>query len=147
MDKIVDGLRNFNFNKNRNSQAVVLWCTVGIVSLGLPYAICTHIFRGINRDDASDEYRAWIRHICGGSAGDKERSSIQTFGFFKASLRRFLNDMRLTIFPEPQAILGQPAPDSRLVDISTGRELSFLRDFVESCPPGVPLVMNMGSYT
>ena len=73
--------------------------------------------------------------------------TVLTWGYFKASFRRFLQFYRLCLFPQPQAKLGKPAVDAVLIDLVSNSEKSLLRDYVMNMPSGMPLILNMGSYT
>jgi len=118
-------------------------CFIGAVSVALPYSILTHVFRSGTPDDDEPEHNAWIMSKIG---GNKFFNSLYSFGYWKASLRRFIADYKLLLFPQPQAVAGACVVDCQLVDLQ-GNELSLLRDIVEKCPPGVPLILNMGSYS
>jgi predicted AlkP superfamily phosphohydrolase/phosphomutase len=41
---------------------------------------------------------------------------------------------------------GSPAPDALLVGLD-GKEISLLESFVKKMPKGMPLILNMGSFT
>ena len=73
--------------------------------------------------------------------------TVLTWGYFKASFRRFLQFYRLCLFPQPQATLGKPAVDAVLIDLTSGSEKSLLADYIMQMPAGMPLILNMGSYT
>ena len=123
---------------------LALWGIFGLMIIALLLMVTSAIFKELSPKDATPEYLEWITKKSGGS---KFNSTLASWGFFKASFRRFINEIKLFIFPQPQATQGQKAPDCRLVDVKTGGELWLLRDFVDKCPSGVPLVLNMGSYT
>jgi len=69
-----------------------------------------------------------------------------TWGFAKASVRRFVNHYRLVMFPQPQAMMGCAAPDAQVVTLN-GEVKGLVSDFIQKMPTGMPLVLNMGSYT
>jgi hypothetical protein len=73
--------------------------------------------------------------------------TVLTWGYFKASFRRFLQFYRLCLFPQPQAKLGKPAVDAVLIDLVSNSEKYLLKDYVMNMPSGMPLILNMGSYT
>jgi hypothetical protein len=72
--------------------------------------------------------------------------TVLTWGYTKATWRRFRVDFAAWFWREPKAKLGHLAPDAALVDLD-GKELSLLADFVNKMPKGMPLVLNMGSMT
>lgn len=140
----VNVFNNFSLS-SKDTQLKLLY--VGLIStfgIGLPYLIMTHIFRQCDPTLSSEEYRLWIRKVCGGSTSAE---STYKFGFVKASFRRFFTDMKLFFFPQPQAELGKLAPDCELINIHSGKVLSLLDDYIKKMPSGMPLILNMGSYT
>ena len=72
--------------------------------------------------------------------------TVLTWGYTKATWRRFRVDFAAWFRGEPKATAGARAPDAKLVDLD-GKELSLLADFVNKMPKGMPLVLNMGSMT
>jgi hypothetical protein len=72
--------------------------------------------------------------------------TVITWGYVKATWRRFVQHYRLIIFPQPQAKLGTKAPDAQLFRLD-GSTCSLLQDFVAKMEPGMPLILNMGSFT
>lgn len=74
--------------------------------------------------------------------------TVLTWGYTKATVRRFLRFYATLLFPQPQACLGKLAPDAALVPLSDPTAvLSLKRDYVDVMAPGMPLVLNMGSLT
>lgn len=125
------------------SQNVLIIGTVSFITLGLPLYILTHMFRSGAPDSSEPEHNAWIMSKCG---GEKFWNSLLSFGYWKASLRRFVADHKRFFMPQPEALLGGRAVDCQLVDLE-GKNLSLLQDIIGQCPPGVPLILNMGSYS
>ena len=77
-----------------------------------------------------------------------KRRTVLTWGYTKATVRRFLRFYATVLFPQPQACLGKLAPDAALVPLSDPTAvLSLKRDYVDVMAPGMPLVLNMGSLT
>ena len=87
----------------------------------------------------------FIHNVCSGKKG--LMVTVLTWGYYKASLRRFFQHYRLLIFPQPKAKCGCKAPDALLVDPNTNETKSLVKDFIDKVPKGIPLVLNMGSYT
>ena len=71
--------------------------------------------------------------------------TVLTWGYFKATWRRFSNYYRLIFFPQKKAILGKTAPNCKVVDLN-GNEKQ-LSSYIEATPKGMPLILNMGSMT
>jgi hypothetical protein len=93
------------------------------------------------KDAAQDEF---IDQTC---APNKTLiNTVVTWGYFKATWRRCKNYYRLLLFPQPRAILGKIAPDAKIVNL-TGEEKSLVSDYISKMPMGMPLILNMGSYT
>jgi hypothetical protein len=72
--------------------------------------------------------------------------TVLTYGYFKASFRRFIQHYKLFFSRKPIAKLGQKAPDAEIVSLD-GTVLSLQRDFISKMAKDVPLILNMGSYT
>jgi hypothetical protein len=69
--------------------------------------------------------------------------SVFTFGYMKASLRRFWAAHRV-YFSMTVAEKGKTAPDALVVTIR-GEEKSLRGEYIKKT--SVPLILNMGSYT
>lgn len=113
------------------------------LGIGIPLMVLTHMFRSGTPDPKDPSYNSYIMSVCG---KDKFINSVLTYGYIKASIRRFCNDWRVALSCPPRVSLGSRAVDCKLVDIN-GKPLSLLRDYIEKMPRGMPLVLNMGSYT
>jgi len=72
--------------------------------------------------------------------------TILTWGYMKATWRRFFIFYKLILFPQPQAKYGGKAIDSKLVSME-GKSLSLLNDYILKLPKEKPLILNMGSFT
>ena len=72
--------------------------------------------------------------------------TVLTWGYAKASFRRFCFVYKNKLFSQPQAQIGSQALDAKVVNLS-GEIQYLLRDFISTVPLGVPLILNMGSYT
>lgn len=72
--------------------------------------------------------------------------TVLTWGYVKASFRRFCFVYKNKLFSQPQAQIGSQALDARVVNLS-GETQYLVRDFISTVPLGVPLILNMGSYT
>jgi hypothetical protein len=90
-------------------------------------------------------YDNFIMKICSSSDLAFFRT-ILTWGYFKRSFKTFYKFYKLALFPVPFAKLGGVAPDAKLVDLD-GNSKSLLLDYIKKCPPSIPLILNMGSYT
>lgn len=104
--------------------------------------ILTRMFRSGRPDATKPLLNEFIMETCG---GDKFFNSVVDVGYVKASWRRCRNDMKLFFFPQPQATLGGPVIDCKLVDMK-GNPTTLLK-CMEKCPKNVPYILNMGSYT
>lgn len=72
--------------------------------------------------------------------------TVLTWGYAKASFRRFYNHYRLLLFPQPIVSLGKAAADAKVVMLDG--KIAFLKsDFISKMAQGMPLILNMGSYT
>lgn len=96
--------------------------------------------RGLNQKQ--DEF---IMKTCSNSE-QSFFASVKTWGYLKASFRRFWVHYRRVILSRPPVQVGKAAPDARLVSLQ-GSDRSLLRDYVQKMPQGMPLILNMGSYT
>lgn len=70
--------------------------------------------------------------------------SVLTFGYVKATFRRFYATYR-AYFTMTIAQEGKQAPDAAVVTLSG--ELKTLHAIFQSVPSGHPIVLNCGSYT
>ena len=138
VDKSFISTLNIGMNKN----GLIMGGIITVV-FGIPLLIFTHIFMSGGPDKNDLENNKFIQDTCG---KEKFIKSIFTIGYIKASIRRFIADYKLLIFPQPQAELGKFAPDCNLVNLN-GQSLSLLEDYIKKCPKGMPLILNMGSYT
>jgi hypothetical protein len=71
--------------------------------------------------------------------------TVLTFGYLKATWRRFFNYYRLIFFPQKKAVVGKLAPDCKVVDLNG--EIRQLSTYIKATPKGMPLILNFGSYT
>jgi hypothetical protein len=128
---------------NIPSSAAIAGIVVAIATACVPYAVLTHVFRSGSPADGDPEHNRWIMSKIG---GENFLNSLYSFGYWKASWRRFVGDYKLILFPQPQAVLGSQAVDCQLVDLE-GKEHSLLQDFINNSPPDVPVILNFGSYS
>lgn len=91
-------------------------------------------------NSAQDKF---IDQTCNGKSG--LLPTVLTLGYCKATVRRFVASWKLLVWPQPQAMVGKPAPDAALVTLD-GRQVQ-LSEYLSAVPPGMPLVLNMGSFT
>lgn len=103
-----------------------------------------YIFLGGSKPGANIEQDQFIKKTCNPNEGLLK--SVLTWGYAKASYRRFRVDLSTYMMREPIAKVGNAAPDAALVSID-GKEMRLLRDFVDKMPKGMPLVLNFGSFT
>ena len=126
-----------------NYKTLIAIGAVGTVAVVFPLVVVTHIFASGGPDKSDPKYNDWIMSIC----GDKKFiNSVFTIGYVKASIRRFFTDRKMLFSSQPVAEKGKVAPDAKLIDLN-GNELSLLKDYIAKMPKGMPLVLNMGSYT
>ena len=124
----------------------LLYVFIGIVLIAL--FLFLHIFLFIfthgsspGKDKGQDKF---IDMTCAPSGLLK---TVLTWGYFKATWRRWQIHHRLMFFPEKKAMLGKIAPDCKVIDINNCNEKSLLKDYINITPKGMPLILNMGSIT
>jgi len=71
-------------------------------------------------------------------------STTFTWGYFKASFKRFCIYYSQKLFPRPRAVHGKQAPEIKLVKMD--KEVISLSDYISKCGD-LPLVPNFGSYS
>ena len=103
-----------------------------------------YIFLSGSTPGANPEQDKFINQACG-PEGALLRS-VLTWGYAKASWRRFRVDLMARLKGEPKANAGSMAPDATLVSLD-GKELGLLHSFVNPMQKGVPLVLNFGSVS
>jgi hypothetical protein len=123
---------------------MILWILGGILFVGPIYIFGFIFFHGSlpGKDRNQD---AFIDKTCSDSSYGLVKS-VLTWGYFKASFRRFREYYKLFFTSVPVATLGMKAVDARLVDLD-GKELLLINDFISKVPSHIPLILNMGSYT
>lgn len=118
-----------------------------IILLALfPVLLCLYVvaFMFLHGDGPKGtKHDKWINTVC---APEGIFETVKSWGYVKASWTRFYNVYRLKLFPQDSAEVGKRAPEAKLISLE-GKELSLLRDYVQKVPKGMPLVLNMGSYT
>ena len=90
------------------------------------------------------EYDKFIMDICSPSGSSSFFKTVLTFGYFKRSFKNFYTYYKVLLFPVPTATLGGPCPDAKLVALDG--TATRLQDYIDSTR-GIPLILNMGSYT
>ncbi len=90
-------------------------------------------------------YDKFIMQICSKSDFSFFKTLL-SWGYFKRSFKTFVRFYKLALFPVEFALLGKPSPDAKLIGLD-GKEKSLLADYIKKCPAGIPLILNMGSYT
>lgn len=120
---------------------VLYLCLCGL--LLTTFIFYVHVFVLIQTKPPEHSYFSWMYYLANRPGFFKR---MITFGFFKSSLRRYLASWRVTIFPQPIATPGKSAPDAELVSLE-GQCCSLLQDYILKTPAGMPLILNMGSYT
>ena len=125
-----------------SSTAVTGIAVSGAVGFGL--YVFGYIFHAGAVPGANKEQDKFIGETCNPKQGILV--TVLTWGYTKATWRRFRVDFGAWWRREPKAMEGQKAPDAKLVDLD-GKELSLVGDFISKMPAGMPLVLNMGSMT
>lgn len=88
---------------------------------------------------------AFIHNVC--TPGKGLLPTLLTTGYVKAAWRRFTVGWSSYFAGRfDLAKVGSKAPDAKLVSLD-GKPLSLLSDFVQRTAKGVPLIINLGSYT
>jgi len=126
------------------SRALSTFAGLGAGVLGLGLYVFGFIFLSGSSPGKNKGQDDFIDKTCTGEKGLVK--TVLTWGYAKATWRRFINRYKLVIFPQPQAMLGKAAPDAKLATLD-GKEQFLLRDHVEKMAPGMPLILNMGSFT
>lgn len=120
-----------------------MWAAgAGVAGAGL--FIFGYIFIAGSKPGANPDQDKFINKTCTPNKGIL--TTVLTWGYFKASWRRFRVDMFALLTGEPKARAGKKAVDASLISLD-GKELCLLEDYVEKMPKGMPLVLNMGSLT
>lgn len=120
----------------------LVWLGVALAFLALNLYIFAFMFiHGTGPSGSKND--EWINKVC---APNGLFETVLTWGYYKASFRRFYNHYRLQLFPVPTAAEGKKAIPAKLIGLD-GKELSLIEDYVQTTPPGVPLILNMGSFT
>jgi len=117
---------------------------MGGAAVGFGVYIFGYIFIAGSAPGQNKEQDKFIEKTCNPNAGILK--TVLTWGYAKASFRRFRVDLVAWLRGEVKAMLGAKAPDADLVGLD-GKKLSLLRDFVDKMPAGMPLVLNFGSFT
>lgn len=114
-----------------------------ISSFLLGFYIFVFIFTHGSSPGKNERQDKYINETCAPSGLLK---TVLTWGYAKASFRRFYNVYRLKLFPQPQASLGKLAPDAKVISLS-GKVQYLFSDYISKVPQGMPIILNMGSYT
>ena len=117
---------------------------LGIAGVGFGLYVFGYIFHAGAVPGANPEQDKFVGKTC--NPKDGILVTVLTWGYAKATWRRFRVDLAAWWRRETKAMLGARAPDAKLVGLD-GKELSLLADFVNKMPAGMPLVLNMGSMT
>ena len=120
---------------------LLLVAIAGAVATGT--YIFGYIFLSGSKPGANPEQDKFVNRTC---APEGLLKSVLTWGYAKASCRRFRVDLMARLKGEPKAKAGSMAPDATLVSLD-GTELSLLNDYVRTMQKGMPLVLNFGSFT
>ncbi len=112
----------------------------GAVGVGFFAYVFGFIFihGSIPRGDKLDK---WIDEVCAPSGLGK---TVLTWGYTKATWRRFCRYYGAIMMKK--AKLGEKALDADLISLNNEPK-SLLHDYVNVMPKGMPLILNMGSYT
>lgn len=110
---------------------------------GLAVYIFGFIFLSGSSPGSDQSQDAYVNATC---APNGLLKTVLTWGYTKASFRRFYDHYRLLLFPQPRAQLGQKAPDGSVVSLN-GKSQSLIDDYILKMPVGMPLIINLGSYT
>ena len=86
---------------------------------------------------------SFIKSTLGGGGMLK---SVMTFGYVKATFRRFFATYRVFLLRINVAEVGKKAPDAKILTLN-GVEKNLINDYIDKTPNGMPLILNMGSYT
>lgn len=116
----------------------------GVVGVGFGLYVFGYIFHAGATPGKNAEQDKFVGETC--NPKDGILVTVLTWGYAKATWRRFRVDLAAWWRSETKATVGCKAPDAKLVSLD-GRELSLSADFVSKMPPGMPLVLNMGSMT
>lgn len=125
----------------------MIWLILGAAgALMLAFYIAAFMFVGGSSEGPGPNkgQNDFINQVCCPRTGIF--ATTYNFGYLKASFRRFCNYYRVMFFGIRVAAKGKPAPDAELLSLD-GKPLSLLRDYISRMPQGMPLVLNMGSYT
>lgn len=117
---------------------------VAAAGLGLGVYIFGYIFLSGSAPGKNKAQDKFIEETCNPNEGILK--TVLTWGYAKASFHRFRVDLAAWLMREPKAQVGQKAPEASLVSLD-GKCLSLLNDYVSKMPAGMPLVLNMGSFT
>lgn len=131
-------------NKRMCTTSVPTMALCGAVGAVGGIYIFGYIFLTGSTPGANPEQDKFINQTCG-PTGALLRS-VLTWGYAKASWRRFRVDLMARLKGEPKANAGCMAPDATLVSLD-GKELGLLHSFVNPMQKGVPLVLNFGSFS
>jgi len=119
------------------------------VFLGVAFALIFYIWAFVFLHGSSpgtdSKNDAFINKTCSPTKGIF--ATVWTWGYFLNGWRRFSQFYRLVFFPRPMAKLGKRAVDATVYTVKDGEEKSLLRDYVDKMPKGMPLILNIGSYT
>ncbi len=111
--------------------------------VGLVYYTWHFIF-SIGTGPTGVAYDNFVMEVCSPKGREEFMKTTYTWGFYKRSFKRCCRHYKLKLFPQPFAKLGTRCPDAKLIALD-GSVKYLLSDYVHKCPPGIPLIINMGS--
>jgi len=123
----------------------MMWLAIFITMLAT-LSVCVYMLMYMFLMGSSPGKNAALDAFIKSSLGDGGMlKTVLTFGYVKATVRRCVATYRawLTMSIAKE---GGLALDALVVDLQ-GQEKSLLKDFVAPVPHGMPLILNMGSYT
>lgn len=117
-----------------------LYGAAGAIGIGFAAYVFGFIFihGSAPRDDKLSK---WINEVCAPTGLGK---TVLTWGYTKATWRRFYRYYGALMMKK--AKLGEKALDADLVTLNNETK-SLLNDYINVMPKGMPLILNMGSYT
>lgn len=115
----------------------------GVSGIGFGLYVFGYIFLSGSTPGKNKNQDKFIDDVCAPTGLLK---TVLTWGYFKATVRRFIHDSYALIYRVPTAKLGGPALDAKLIALD-GSSRRLFADYIHKQPAGVPLILNMGSFT
>jgi len=117
----------------------------GVVAFGVVLNVLGYIFiygSSPGKEKGLDEF---IHTTC--TPGKGLLPTVLTMGYVRAAWRRWRTGWsNYVVGTHNVAKLSSKAPDAKLVSLQ-GKQLNLVSDFVLKAGKGVPLIINLGSYT